>query len=215
MKRNAKTGKRIALLLMLLVMCCTVCQAENAEDDERSIWECFVCGGLSDWRYCPWCGAGKPISLIQCPNCKMMYHLDDNYVFCKSCGTYLHPEDTTGLSDAETIEIRLKLFMLYWRPHRNLDMLELCSPSWKEQQESANSAFFFLLGNRMAASYEIETMQISEDGKSCDIHMNCMIDKNNGKDPVPFRVSLTMVSENGEWYVDPATMVMEEMAGEE
>ena len=214
MKQMTGTGKRIAILLILLTVSWAFCLAANSEETDRSVWECYTCGGLSDWNYCPWCGAGKPIALVQCPQCHIMYHQDDQYVFCKSCGSLLHPEDLTGLSDDETIIKRLNLFMIYWRPNRTKDLVELCAPSWKEQQESASSALFYLLGNRNAVSYELETAQISEDRTACEIHMNCMISKNNGKAPVPFHVSLKMVAEDGEWFIDPATMQMEELPGD-
>ena len=209
-------GRRwAAFLLILMCVFGAAGRAEEADYKDRTVWECSVCGGRSDWRYCPWCGAGKMKMMIQCPECKMMYDRAMHYLFCKACGALLEPVDTTGLSDIEAVEKRLELFMLYWRPNKTTRMLEVCAPSWTEQVEETGDepkvVLFGLLQNRTPVEYELVSRAFSPEGDSCETEMKCLINRHNGKDSTWFRLTVEMRKEDGEWFVDPTTLQAEQL----
>jgi len=203
--------KWVSVLLVVLFAFQTVCLAETGDAEDRSEWECYICGGISDWRYCPWCGAHKSRTLVQCPSCLVMYDRDCHYVFCKACGALLNPVDTTGLSDVEALEKRLYVIMLYWRIYNTRKMLNLCSPLWIEQREEPGSDLFFLLQNRSVEQYELVSMNFPAGSDTCILETKCLINKHNGKEMPLYKVTLTMEKVDGEWYMDPSSIQWEEL----
>ena len=102
---------------------------------------------------------------------------------------------------------RLKTFFYYWSGNRQDDMLTLCSPTWASKQENPKTALFGLMANRTPKDYEEENISGTPNDTNRTVTITSLMDRNNGKDPVRYRLSVIMVKENdGLWYVDPQSL---------
>ena len=81
-------------------------------------------------------------------------------------------------------------------------MLTLCAPSWQNKVENAKTALFGLMANRTPKDYSVENVTGTEYDTSRTVTVVSTMDRNNGKDPVKYRLSIIMVNEGDEWYVD-------------
>lgn len=106
-------------------------------------------------------------------------------------------------SEAET---RLELFMNLWCGNSVESMVNYVQPSWASTQDSAVTALFNLLTNRLPLSYKLEDITGTDDDTSRTITMTAEIDKQNGKEPVIYRFTVLMVKEGGQWYVNPNSL---------
>jgi hypothetical protein len=111
------------------------------------------------------------------------------------------PEPDSSVTD------RLQTFLFYWSANRQDDMLTLCSPSWASKVENPKTALFGLMANRTPKEYYVENVSGTENDTSRTVTINALMDRNNGKDPVKYRMSIIMVHEtDGLWYVDPKSL---------
>ena len=117
------------------------------------------------------------------------------------------PEPDSSVTD------RLQTFLYYWSANRQDDMLTLCSPSWASKVENPKTALFGLMANRTPKEYYVENISGTENDTSRTVTINALMDRNNGKDPVKYRMSIIMVHESdGLWYVDPKSLQTYESA---
>lgn len=107
---------------------------------------------------------------------------------------------------------RLELFFNYWAGNKEDDMLTLCSPAWRSNQDNPSSALFGLKANRTPLDYYVEKISGTSDDTSRTVTVVSTMDRNNGKDPVKYRLSVLMVKEGDEWYVDPQSLKTYESA---
>lgn len=107
---------------------------------------------------------------------------------------------------------RLVSFFTYWAENRQDEMLELCAPSWKAKQENARTKLFGLLQNRRPLDCTPESISGTEADTSRRVTLTSTISRNNNKDPEKFRMSIVMVKENNEWYIDPNSLQTNEHA---
>ena len=107
---------------------------------------------------------------------------------------------------------RLETFFYYWSANRQDDMLTLCAPSWQNKVENAKTALFGLMANRTPKDYAVESVSGTDYDTSRTVTITSLMDRNNGKDPVRYRMSIIMVNEGDEWYVDPQSLQTYEAA---
>jgi len=116
------------------------------------------------------------------------------------------PQTTSNVTD------RLETFFYYWSANRYDDMLTLCAPSWQNKVENAKTALFGLMANRTPKDYAVESVSGTDYDTSRTVTITSLMDRNNGKDPVRYRMSIIMVNEGDEWYVDPQSLQTYEAA---
>ena len=108
--------------------------------------------------------------------------------------------------DNVTVE-RALTFFYYWSGNRQDDMLTLCSPSWQNSEENPKAALFALMANRTPKEIERENISGTPNDTTRTVTLKVLMDRNNGKDPVRYRMNVIMVKENdGLWYVDPKSL---------
>lgn len=106
---------------------------------------------------------------------------------------------------------RLLQFFTYWGENKLDNMVELCAPSWQVKQENAKKSIFTLLQNRRPTEFTLENISGPQGGDSLTFIMRVSIDKNNGKPVTIYQMSVRMVNESGQWYVDPNSLVSNEI----
>lgn len=112
-----------------------------------------------------------------------------------------------------SVQERLETFFYYWSANRQDDMLTLCSPSWQSKVENAKTALFGLMANRTPKDYVFENITGTDYDTTRTVTITSLMDRNNGKDPVRYRLSVIMVKESdGLWYVDPQSLQTYESA---
>ena len=103
---------------------------------------------------------------------------------------------------------RLRAFFDYWALNRQDDMLTLCSPSWASKEENPKTALFALLRNRTPKDYVEENISGTSNDDSRTVTITSLMDRNNGKDPVKYRMNIMMDKESdGQWYVNPKSLL--------
>ncbi|MBQ9251141.1 MAG: hypothetical protein IJ188_00715 [Clostridia bacterium] len=115
------------------------------------------------------------------------------------------PTPTPMVDDSVTTD-RLESFFRYWSANRQDEMLALCSPSWQSGVDNPKTALFGLLANRTPLDYTVEKISGTVDDTSRTVTVTSTMDRNNGKDPVKYRLGVLMVKENDTWYVDPQSL---------
>ena len=116
-------------------------------------------------------------------------------------------------SDDSEVLNRLETFFYYWNANRQDDMLTLCSPTWQSKVDNPKTALFGLMANRTPKNYSVENITGTSNDTSRTVMVNSEMDRNNGKEPVRYRLSVIMVRENdNQWYVDPQSLQTYEAA---
>ena len=102
---------------------------------------------------------------------------------------------------------RLDTFFNYWMVNNQDGMLSLCSPTWASKQENTKTALFSLIMNRTPLDFEFENISGTPNDDNRTVTLTTKMDRNNGKEPVRYRMNVMMVKENdGLWYVDPQSL---------
>ncbi len=109
-------------------------------------------------------------------------------------------------ADDHSATDRLESFFYYWSVNKQDDMLTLCAPSWLSTVENAKTALFGLMANRTPLDYTVEKISGTVDDTSRTVTVTSTMDRNNGKDPVKYRLGVLMVREGDQWYVDPQSL---------
>lgn len=110
-------------------------------------------------------------------------------------------------ADYEVLQ-RLRTFFDYWALNQQDEMLTLCSPTWASKEENPKTALFTLLRNRTPKSYVEENISGTSNDDSRTVTITSLMDRNNGKDPVKYRMSIMMDKEaDGLWYVNPKSLL--------
>jgi len=116
--------------------------------------------------------------------------------------TYTPEPDMDGV-----LTERLRMFFSYWAANRQDDMLTLCSPSWVSKQENPKTALFALMATRTPKEFDVESISGTPNDTSRTVTVNSLMDRNNGKDPVRYRMGIIMDKESdGQWYVNPKSL---------
>ena len=122
-------------------------------------------------------------------------------------------ESVTTEAPAATNEAadRLVAFLKYWGGNRIDEMLTLCAPSWLSKQQNPKNELFSLMQNRTPKEFMLENITGTDADSSRQITMKISIDRNNGKQAVVYRMTVLMLKESGEWYVDPKSLQSNEV----
>ncbi len=122
------------------------------------------------------------------------------------------PAPAAAAADDTSATDRLESFFYYWSVNKTDDMLTLCAPSWLSSVENARTSLFGLMANRTPLDYTVEKISGTVDDTSRTVTVTSTMDRNNGKDPVKYRLSVLMVKEGDQWYVDPQSLKTYEAA---
>ena len=120
------------------------------------------------------------------------------------------PKDAAD--DPDRMMDRLCSFFDAWSGNRLDDMLELCEPGWKQEQENPRTSFFGLQGNRIALDCYPEKIFGTDADSIRKVTVITHVDRNNGKPPETHRMEIVMVKENGDWYINPRNLKEYELA---
>lgn len=105
-----------------------------------------------------------------------------------------------------TLMDRLINFFYLWSENRQDEMLALCAPSWIEKQENPRTSLFNTLANRFPTNFTAESITGTDADSSRQVTISTEIDRRNNKPKVKYRMTVLMVKENGEWFVDPKSL---------
>lgn len=122
------------------------------------------------------------------------------------------PANTPVPDSDNSVTERLETFFYYWSANRQDDMLTLCSPSWQSKVENPKTALFGLMANRTPKDYMVDGISGTDYDTSRTVTVISSMDRNNGKDPVKYRLSVIMIKEADQWYVDPQSLQTYEAA---
>ena len=106
---------------------------------------------------------------------------------------------------------RLLQFLESWNANDLDSMLALCAPSWRAKSDNPKNALFSLLQNRKPTEFQLENKTGTKDDSSRQFTLVAKIDRNNGKKVSLYRMTVLMVNENGEWYIDPKSIKTNEI----
>ena len=121
------------------------------------------------------------------------------------------PMAATEANDTATTD-RLESFFRFWSTNMVDEMLTLCLPSWQSEEDNPKAALFGLMANRTPVDYMVERVSGTVDDTSRTVTVVSTMDRNNGKDPVKYRLSVLMSKEGDVWYVDPRSLKTYEAA---
>ena len=121
------------------------------------------------------------------------------------------PTPTPDTTDNLLME-RLVSFFTYWSGNRQDEMLTLCAPSWQSKQENPRTSLFALLANRTPKDCTPESITGTPADTSRRVTLTSQMDRNNGKPAEKYRMTILMVMEGNEWYIDPQSLQTYESA---
>ena len=108
--------------------------------------------------------------------------------------------------DKTVILTRLNQFFQYWQMNRLEEMVDMCSSSWRAGRENAKRDLFSVLQNRTPVDYMPEEYIRDPENGSVRIPLIATISRNNGKEPLKYRMNVSMINEDGIWYIDPESL---------
>lgn len=122
-------------------------------------------------------------------------------------GPRVTEEPTPGPeANNDTLMVRLVTFFTYWSENRQDEMLTLCAPSWVAKQENPRISLYTLISNRYPIDCTPETTSGTDADTSRKVTLTSSIDRGNGRKPEKYRMTVLMVKEDNEWYIDPESL---------
>ena len=118
----------------------------------------------------------------------------------------------TPVPDDNAAADRLESFFYFWSVNKYDDMVNMCAPSWLTGLENPKNVLFGLLANRTPLDYTVEKISGTPNDSSRTVTVVSTMDRNNGKEPVKYRLGVLMVHEADQWYVDPQSLKTYEQA---
>lgn len=125
---------------------------------------------------------------------------------------YLPGTEPTPETEPEDV---VTAFINFWAENDYNSMLDLCSPAWKEKQDSQMQRLFWLLGVKTPVSgrYEIDSVDgTPEDTNRCIVYVKALMNKYDGNDPAWFGLPFVVLREDGQWYISPENLNTSEPA---
>ena len=117
------------------------------------------------------------------------------------------PSMPEAAGEDEIVLRRMGDFFAAWYEFNMDDMLSLCLPEWKAETGNPRPALFQLLLNRTPLYYIVEYVSGDADGDVRTVQVSSEMDRNNGRDPVRYRMRIRMrKSADGLWDVDPRSL---------
>ncbi|MBR5961998.1 MAG: hypothetical protein IKZ98_13525 [Clostridia bacterium] len=111
----------------------------------------------------------------------------------------------------ETLKMRLYEFMCLWSALDYPGMVKYCSSEWAAQQEDPARSLYTILKNRMPMACEFVSVSGSPSDTTRSVACNVEIDPQTGKDYKTYAYQISMVLENGLWYVQPSSLETDEI----
>lgn len=108
---------------------------------------------------------------------------------------------------------RLQSFFYFWHVNNDESMLALTAPSWRNKQAEPLKALFTIRANRTPAD-DVTILSISGDEADSvrTAKVTVTISRNiTGRTPDVLVFDVMMLKEDGAWYVDPASLVSNEV----
>ena len=109
-------------------------------------------------------------------------------------------------TDTDLMLDRMVSFFSCWSANRLDEMLTYCIPGWTGENGNPRTSLFALLANRTPQSLTILEVSGAEREDGCSVTVSSMMDRNNGRAAVLYRMTVRMVRTGGEWYVDPESL---------
>ena len=109
-------------------------------------------------------------------------------------------------ADTKLMLQRLVSFFAYWTENRQDEMLNLCAPSWRGKQQSDRTSLFSLLQNRTPGEIAMQGTTGTDADTTRKVVLNAKMSRNNGKPAETYKMTIMMVKENNEWYIDPQSL---------
>ena len=121
---------------------------------------------------------------------------------------YSTPEPLSQEETREVVQIYsgFESFMNYWSNNRLEELLAFCAPSWLEGESDPKAGLFALIANRTPLNWSGRSLENTENDDGRIVVFQCMIDRNNGTDPILAEMRVLMRREKGQWYVDPRSL---------
>ena len=118
-------------------------------------------------------------------------------------GTAFGEQPATEGDENNTVLERVVEFFSFWRQEDYDSMLDLCSPAWKSGKDNVKKELFYDLGTKTPLEYYPVTVVGLPDDGFRSVVIDVRMDPNNGRDPSTYRLTVSMLREDGQWYVDP------------
>ena len=124
--------------------------------------------------------------------------------------------ENAGDEEDEALIGRLMGFFSAWSANNYNDMVEFCSHGWRSQQENVKASLFNILQNRKPLSVTLETLAGVPEYPERTATVIVIMDYNNKQAPRKIRMSVEMIREDdGEWYLNPESLVSYKVVMEE
>ena len=127
------------------------------------------------------------------------------------------PENAADEEDEDKALIeRMTGFFSAWNSEDYNDMVEFCSHGWGARQENIRASLFSILQNRKPLNVTAETVSGLPEDPVRLVNVIVIMDYNNKKAPSKIRMSVEMIREDdGEWYLNPESLVSYKVVMEE
>lgn len=89
------------------------------------------------------------------------------------------------------------------------DMLDMCSPVWRSETEDPGILLQEYAQNYNLRIWEVEDVSEAEEDTSVTATLFAVIKQNDGEQTYDARITVRLVQEDGKWYVDPTSMMIE------
>lgn len=93
------------------------------------------------------------------------------------------------------------------------DMLDLCSPAWRSEAVDPGILLQEYAQNYNLRIWEVEDISEPEEDTSVTGKMFTVIKRKDGEQTYDAWITVRLVQEDGKWYVDPASMIIESENG--
>ena len=127
------------------------------------------------------------------------------------------PENAADEEDEDKALIeRMTGFFSAWYSEDYNEMVEFCSHGWGSRQENVKASLFSILQNRKPLNVTAETVSGLPEDPVRLVNVIVIMDYNNKKAPTKIRMSVEMIREDdGEWYLNPESLVSYKVVMEE
>lgn len=115
------------------------------------------------------------------------------------------PPSGPSTADSAVLE-QLESFFYFWSVNNQDNMLTLCAPSWQRSSGEPKKALFSILQNRKPLEWTVEKLSGTENDLARTATVTAVVDRQNGRDPQKYRFNVFLKQEDGDWYIDPASL---------
>ncbi len=114
---------------------------------------------------------------------------------------------TAAIPDEEAAMKTLRSFFYFWEQYNEEYMLLLTAPSWRNAQADPAARLFEIQRNRSLGGYNIHGIKAGEAEAAMVADAELLINRNNGQQAELTHYAIRLVQEDGQWYIDPETLM--------